>query len=56
MRTVYALKVRAETGKVQCLATRGRWPGIVLSGGAFYNLDYVKGIKIVDNQTVHSSQ
>ncbi len=45
MRPVYALKIRAETEKVQCLATRESWPGIVLLGGRLYNLDYVMGNK-----------
>jgi len=26
-----------KRGKVQRLATRESWPGVVLSGGAFYN-------------------
>ncbi len=50
MRTVYALKVRAETGKVQCLATRGRWPGIVLFGVVFYNCCYV--IRLFEDSTI----
>jgi len=35
---------KVKTGKVQCLATRASGPGIVLSGGVFYNYTYVKGI------------
>jgi hypothetical protein len=35
---------RGKGGKVQCLATRESWPGIVLFGGVFYNQYYVKGI------------
>ncbi len=46
MRTVWALKAefqeaRATGVKVQCLATRESWLGIVLFGEVFYNLDYV---------------
>ncbi len=32
--------------KVQCLVTHERWPGIVLCGGVFYNLLYVKGLNL----------
>jgi hypothetical protein len=54
MRTVWALKVEFQenrtTGrkgeKVQRLASSQEWPGVVLSGVGFYNLDYVKKIRL----------
>ncbi len=60
MRTVWALKVEFQenrtTGrkgeKVQRLASSQEWPGVVLSGVGFYNLDYVKGIKSENSHSV----
>jgi hypothetical protein len=45
MRTVWVLKAKLETGKVQRLATRESWPGVVLFGWVFYNYSYAMGIK-----------